>query len=58
MQSDSDTDSTWRQLNNNPSFAERFTLVDKYPFADIYQLKAEYLPYLNTEPSLNPKVKK
>jgi len=27
-------------------------MVDKYPFADIYQLKDEYLPGLNTKPVL------
>lgn len=54
----SEEDSTWRLLKNNPGFTERYTLVDHYPFADVYQLKDEYLPDLNTEPTLNPKVKK
>jgi hypothetical protein len=58
VRSYSDDDSTWRLLKDNPGFTERFELVDHYPFADIYRLKNEYLPDLNTEPTLNPKVKK
>jgi hypothetical protein len=29
-----------------------YNLVDSYPFADIYELKEEYLGNLNTEASL------
>ncbi len=58
VRSYSNEDSTWRLLQDNPGFTERFVLVDHYPFADIYQLKDEYLPDLNTEPTMNPKVKK
>ena len=58
VRTNSNNDSTWRLLKNNPGFTERFLLVDHYPFADIYQLKNEYLPELNTQPTLNPKVKK
>lgn len=50
VRSNSDDDSTWRQLKNNPGFTERYHLVDHYPFADIYELDAAYLPYLVTEP--------
>lgn len=42
VRSNSDEDSTWRQIKNNPSF-EKFELVNRYPFADIYQLKDEYV---------------
>ena len=31
---------------------EKYDKVESYPFADIYQLKEEYLPQLNTEASL------
>lgn len=50
VRSHSDDDSTWRQLKDNPGFLERYHLVDQYPFADIYELDAAYLPYLVTEP--------
>ena len=47
-------DSTWRAMQDNPGF-QRFQLVDHYPFADIYELKPEYLPDLVTEPILRQK---
>jgi hypothetical protein len=58
VRSYSDDDSTWRLLKENPGFTERYTKVDSYPFADIYELKPEYLNMLHTEATLNPKVKK
>jgi hypothetical protein len=58
VRSYSDDDSTWRLLKDNPGFTERFDLVDHYPFADIYRLQDKYLPELNTQPTLDPKVKK
>ena len=54
MRSHSDDDSTWKAMKNNAGF-ERFKLVDHYPFADIYQLKDEYLKDLITEPILEHK---
>ena len=30
----------------------KYELIESYPFADIYQLKSEYLSELNTEPVL------
>lgn len=58
VRSYSDDDSTWRLLKDNPGFTERYQLVDHYPFADIYQIKDEYVSQLNTEPILDPRVKK
>lgn len=58
VRSYSDDDSTWRLLKDNSGFLERYTKVDSYPFADIYELKPEYLDVLHTEATLNPKVKK
>ena len=49
MRSYSDDDSTWRLVNKTPGF-ERYTLVEQYPFANIYELKPEYLSGLITEP--------
>lgn len=54
VRSYSDDDSTWRAMKDNPGF-QRFQLVDHYPFADIYELKSEYLGGLNTEPILKQK---
>ncbi|MEA1926205.1 MAG: hypothetical protein U9M90_03105 [Patescibacteria group bacterium] len=58
VRSYSDNDSTWRLLKDNEDFQNHYELVDHYPFADIYQLKVEYLDGLETEPVLDPKVKK
>jgi hypothetical protein len=44
----SDDDATWRLVSRTPGF-ERYTLVGHYPFADIYELKPEYLGDLQTE---------
>ncbi len=55
MRTNSDDDSTWRLLKNNPGFTDYYRLVDHYPFADIYELKPEHLPSLITEPVLRQK---
>src|SRR3989344_5659844 len=54
VRTNSSDDSTWRAMQDNPGF-QRFQLVDHYPFADIYELKPEYLPDLVTEPILRQK---
>lgn len=54
VRTNSSDDSTWRAMQDNPGF-QRFQLVDHYPFADIYELKPEYLPDLITEPILRQK---
>ncbi len=51
MRTYSETDSTWRLVNGTEGFA-LYDLVEQYPFADIYQLKEEYVSRLNTEPIL------
>jgi hypothetical protein len=58
VRSYSDDDSTWRLLKDNSGFLDRYTKVNSYPFADIYELKPEYLDMLHTEATLDPKVKK
>lgn len=55
VRSNSNDDSTWRLIHDNPGFA-KYDLVDHYPFADIYKLRDEYLGELNTEAILNPKL--
>jgi len=54
VRTNSTDDSTWRAMIGNTGF-ERYQLVDHYPFADIYELKPEYLPDLITEPILKKK---
>ncbi len=44
-------DLTWRMVNEFANF-EKYDKVAEYPFADIYQLKDEYLSGLITEPVL------
>lgn len=51
MRTNSDDDSTWKAMKDNSGF-KNYRLVDHYPFADIYQLKDEYLEELITEPIL------
>lgn len=44
-------DLTFKELNeNSPEWQEQYILVNSYPFADIYELKPEYIPQLNTTP--------
>jgi hypothetical protein len=46
-------DQTFRLLKDN-SGLKRYDKVGSYPFADIYQLKDEYVKNLNTQASLGP----
>ncbi len=46
VRSNSDNDSTWTGLKDNPGF-EKFELVGHHPFADIYQLKDEYVDQMD-----------
>jgi hypothetical protein len=55
MRTYDDNDSTWRLVKNTDGLA-KYALVAKYPFADVYQLKDEYIKDLNTKPIL-PKQK-
>jgi hypothetical protein len=49
MRTHDESDQTYKFVGKTPGF-QRYDLVEKYPFADIYQLKPEYLPELNTKP--------
>ena len=46
-------DSTFKAVSVTKGFA-KYDLVGHYPFADIYELKPEYLKTLNTKASLGP----
>jgi hypothetical protein len=48
MRTHDSNDLTFRMINDNPGL-EKFKLVDSYPFADIYELREEYLATLNTK---------
>jgi hypothetical protein len=50
MRSYSDDDQTWRLVSKTIGF-ERYERVKQYPFADIYELKKEYLKDLDPNPS-------
>lgn len=47
MRTYSDNDQTYRLIKNTSGFS-RFQLVQSFPFADIYQLKPEYVPAVVT----------
>lgn len=49
MRSYDDNDSSWRAVSRTPDIAH-YNKVESYPFADIYELKPEYLNNLNTKP--------
>lgn len=51
MRTNDPNDSTFKLLKGKPGL-ERYRLVGSYPFADIYELKPQYLDTLNTTPSL------
>ncbi|MEK7150862.1 MAG: hypothetical protein AAB783_01550 [Patescibacteria group bacterium] len=48
MRTYSEDDSTWRFVSRSSGF-ERYNLVGTYPFADIYELKPEYMADLQTD---------
>ena len=51
MRTNDANDQTFKLVNESGALY-KYDLVDSYPFADIYQLKPEYLPTLNTEATL------
>jgi len=51
MRTNDVNDQTFRLVNKSGQLS-KYTLVNSYPFADIYELKTEYLPTLNTQPVL------
>lgn len=51
MRTNDTNDQTFKLVSKSQGL-KRFTLVGHYPFADIYELKPQYLKYLNTQPVL------
>ena len=43
-------DQTFRILRNNPEFKNDYVEVEHYPFADVYELKPQYISGLHTQP--------
>lgn len=43
-------DNTYRLLRYNKEFINDYKLIRKYPFADIYEIKDQFLGQLNTQP--------
>jgi hypothetical protein len=49
MRTHDESDQTFKFVGKTPGFS-KYELVEKYPFADIYQLKEEYVSELTTKP--------
>lgn len=49
MRTHDNNDLTWKFVSRVPGFA-KYELVGSYPFADIYQLKSEYISQLPVQP--------
>jgi len=49
MRTNDNNDLVFREINKD-SLQKSYTLVNEYPFADIYELKPEYFDKLNTKP--------
>lgn len=53
MRTHDNNDSTFKLISKTKAYREGwYTLVDSYPFADIYEIKPEYIENLNTKPIL------
>jgi len=48
MRTYDDNDLAWKGVKDSPGL-ERYTIVGKFPFADIYELKPEYVGQLNLD---------
>lgn len=53
MRTNDDNDGTFKLVKQSGQLY-KYTLVESYPFADIYELKPEYRSTLNTEANLGP----
>ncbi|MBI2611525.1 hypothetical protein HYW54_02140 [Candidatus Gottesmanbacteria bacterium] len=51
MRTHDDNDLTWKAVSRVPGF-KRYDKVAEYPFADVYQLREEFIAELNTDPTL------
>jgi hypothetical protein len=53
MRTNDPNDQTFYLLRNNPEFRNDYTLKEHYPFADVYEIKPQYLKDLHTKPVPN-----
>lgn len=51
MRTHDNNDQTWKLVSKTPGFS-KYTLVGNYPFADIYEIKPQYVKDLNVQPIL------
>lgn len=49
MRTNDNTDNTFKELKDKEAFKRNYRLVHSYPFADIYELKTEFLGIVETE---------
>ncbi|GAC1413056.1 MAG: hypothetical protein NVSMB66_3920 [Candidatus Doudnabacteria bacterium] len=49
MRTYSEDDATYRTIKDNPNFIGKYDLVQKYPFADVYALKDQYIDEVETK---------
>lgn len=52
MRTNDENDSTFKSIKST-RFEDKYLLIETFPFADIYELKPEYLDTLQTEPVFN-----
>jgi hypothetical protein len=50
MRSNDPDDLTTKMIKNNPKFKKNYTLVRKFPFAEVFELKEEYVENLQNTP--------
>jgi hypothetical protein len=50
MRTHDTNDSTWRFISKSPNVMDKYTLIAHFEFADVYQIKPEYLSQLELEP--------
>ena len=43
-------DQTFKLLRNNPEFKNDYVLINHYPFADVYEIKPQFVTGLHTQP--------
>lgn len=49
MRTNDKSDNTFKEIKNKDAFKKNYRLVHSYPFADIYELKTEFLGSVETE---------
>jgi hypothetical protein len=49
MRTNDESDTTFKLIGHNAAFKKKYQLVHSYPFADIYEIKPEYVSQLETK---------